>query len=148
MSPDGNEDRPEHRPSWIYKEEDLVKSQFYKPSVQNAVTKQDPFPDQRDNHRRKQHRKEENRAKKAARPDFAIQDQRRDQREQHHETHLENDEYRGVVDTFPESVLATGLGVCICLAVQQKAVLFGPDKGPVIQIKLRAAGQRIKEIDK
>ena len=115
--------------------------------VHHAFALQNPFPDQRHDHRRQQDRKEEDRAEEAARPDFAVEDDRGQQREADHEAHLQRHEPRGVPDCAPELVLAAGVGVEIAGTIHQRDEVARAHVRPVGQHHVVAARGGVEEIE-
>ncbi len=134
MGPDRHENGPEHRPFRADEEQDFVEPEPDQERVEDAVAQQDPLPDQRHDDRGQQHGKEKHRAKEAPPADLAVQDQRGDQREHDHQSDLEENEGRGVVDALPEPVLAARGRIDVVRAIEQEGVLLGLGIGSVCQV--------------
>ena len=108
---------------------------------------QQPFPDQRDHHRRQQHRVKEHATPETAPDDLAVQHQRGRQRQQDHQNDLDEAEFGSVEDGAPEHVLATGLDVKVVAAFEQNAKVLGPGEGSLERHEFDATGCSINKID-
>jgi hypothetical protein len=137
---------PEECPVRLDQPVDGAEAEAFETGVQDAVPLEDPFPDQRDHHRRQEHRVEEDGTEEAAERDVLVEDERGDQREEHHEPDLEHDEPAGIVDGAPEQVAAAGVRIEVAAAVEQRGEVLGSDIGAFPEQDLVAAGDRIGEV--
>jgi hypothetical protein len=147
VRPDAHEHDPEERPAAIGEPFHGRRARAGEHRVQDPFALQHPFPDQRDHYWRQQDGIEEHAAPESASGHLAVQHQRGDQREQHHQADLKHRELGGVVDRTPEQVLVARRRIEVVRALEQRLEVLDPDVGTLRRIQLHAAGEREIEID-
>jgi hypothetical protein len=108
---------------------------------------QHPLPDQRDHDRRQQHRIEEHAAKEPSPENLAIEHERGDECEPHHQSDLQERELTGVEDRAPEQVFTARGWIEIVVTFEQRFEVVEAGKWTLRRIELNAAGEREIKVD-
>src|SRR5436309_15536151 len=124
MCPDADEHAPEESPACFVEPDGARDTRAMQHRVEQPFALQYPFPDERDHDRREQHGVEENPAEETAAEDLAVEHERRDEAEEHHQADLKQGEPRRVECGAPEQIDAATRRIEIAAAIEARLPVF------------------------
>ena len=147
MCPDRDKNSPEKSPAGVGQPIYRRRPCAHQQGIEHPLVLQQPFPNQGHYHRRQQHRVKEHTAPETPAYDFAVEHQRGEQRQQHHQHHLDQAELDGVENGAPEHVLAAGLDVKVIAAFEQDGEIFSACERALLRHQVDAARQGVAQVD-